>query len=230
MANSNLDTEFPGRLGAQLRAVRKKAGLTQGEVCRALGMRGAASRSYLHRLEAGKYPDVALRTVVRYLQACKAPIGKLSLRDGFAFMLELAQSGAFGEGEPMLTIAAEGSSLKLKQERRAALRARQKEREELDADVIRSLWVEVMPQITPLLPKGQVHFYTAYRNGVRAFYLAWKRAKREARGDDPAALVNAAFDTVERAGIEMRLVPAAVRKMREIVFDELLKRTPGRSR
>ena len=184
----------------------------------ATGLTASAGRAYVGKLERGEVPGVSLLSVVRYLRACKVPVGR--------FMLELAQAGVFGTAESILTVAAEGSSLKLKQERRAAHRARQKEREELDADVIRSLWVEVMPQIEPLLPRGRVHFYAAYRNGVKAFYLAWKRAQREAKGDDPTALVNAAFDTVERYGIEARLVPQAVRKMREIVFDELLKRTP----
>jgi hypothetical protein len=54
-------------------------------------MGATGSKSYVSRLEQGKIPKVAFTTVIRYLQACKAPIGK--------FMLELAQSGAFGEAE-----------------------------------------------------------------------------------------------------------------------------------
>ena len=45
---------------------------------------------------SGKSEGVASGRVVRYLQACKVPVGK--------FMLELAQSGAFGEAEQGLTI------------------------------------------------------------------------------------------------------------------------------
>ena len=78
-------------LGAQLKLARKAAGLTQADACLAMGMRSAASRCYLHRLEKGELRNVQLTTVVRYLQACKAPIGK--------FMIELVQSGAFGEAE-----------------------------------------------------------------------------------------------------------------------------------
>jgi hypothetical protein len=57
---------------------------------------------------------------------------------------------------------------------------------------------------------------------VKEFYRVWKLAQREAKGVDPTPLVLSAFDRVERAGIGRRLVPAAVRKMREVIFENLL--------
>ena len=56
-----------------------------------MGMKGVISCAYLHRLEKGELRNVGFMTVVGYLQACKEPISK--------FVLELAQSGAFGEVE-----------------------------------------------------------------------------------------------------------------------------------
>ena len=75
MAKSDSNCEPLRRLGAQLRTVRRAAGLTQAQVCLALGMKGISSRSYLHRLEKGDLNNVALMTIMRYLQACKAVRG-----------------------------------------------------------------------------------------------------------------------------------------------------------
>jgi hypothetical protein len=49
-----------------------------------------------------------------------------------------------------------------------------------------------------------------------------KRATRQARGSDPMPMVNYAFEQVEKKGLAMRLIPAIVRKVREIVFARLM--------
>jgi transcriptional regulator with XRE-family HTH domain len=108
---SDRNSEALRRLGIQLRMARKSAGLTQGQVCTAMGMKGVISRAYLHRLEKGELRNVGFMTVVGYLQACKEPISK--------FVLELAQSGAFGEVDAQCVMGftsqdSPGSSLKLR--------------------------------------------------------------------------------------------------------------------
>jgi transcriptional regulator with XRE-family HTH domain len=217
-----MSTDFLVRLGAGLKAERKKAGLTQTAVGLALGLKSPGGHGYVSCLESGKMGNVGIETVMYYLQACKAPIGK--------FMLELAQSGAFGEAEQGLTIAVDSSSssLKLSQEMRARVQQRNQrrgEREAEDAAIIVKLWNEVQAAIYPLLPRDPTIFLSHYLEGVRAFYRAWKLATRGALNHDPVLDVQMAFDRIEQAGLQ-RLVPAAVHKMREVVYDRLMRMTP----
>ena len=209
-------------LGSRLRAERKKAGLSQDAVGQALGLKQPWGHSYVGRLERGVTGDVGLSVVVQCLQACKAPVGKWSLRDGFAFMLELAQSGAFGEEEKGLAVIEDRS--KAEEARRAKAQQRNQrrwEREAEDAAIIAKLWSEVQTAIYPLLPRDPTVFLSQYLEGVRTFYRAWKLATRGAMNRDATLDVQMAFDRVEQAGVQ-RLVPAAVRKMREIVFGRLM--------
>jgi hypothetical protein len=142
-------------------------------------------------------------------------------------MLELAQSGAFGEVEQGLTIAVDSSSssLKLMDEKRAKaklLYQKRWKRESQDAAIVARLWSEVMPAVQRLLPQDPSRRLMApYLDGVRAMYRAWKLATRGAVNKDPVLDVQMAFDRIEQAGLQ-RLVPAAVHKMREIVFDRLM--------
>jgi hypothetical protein len=75
--------------------------------------------------------------------------------------------------------------------------------------------------IYPLLPKDPTIFLSHYLEGVRTFYRAWKLATRGALNHDPTLDVQTAFDRIEQAGLQ-RLVPAAVHKMREVVFSRLM--------
>jgi transcriptional regulator with XRE-family HTH domain len=208
------------QLGARLRAERKKAGLSQDVVAKALSQAGSSGHAYVSRLESGKVGDVGFLTVTRYLRTCKAPIGK--------FMLELAQSGAFGEAEQGLTVVVE-DKLKEAQAKRAKaklLYQKRWEREAQDSAIIVRLWSEVMPAIQSLLPSDPSRRLMApYLEGVRAMYRAWKQAVRGAVNRDPTPDVQMVFDRIEQAGLQ-RLVPAAVHKMREIVFDRLMAMTP----
>ena len=225
MAKSDLNCEPLRRLGAQLRTVRRAAGLTQAQVCLALGMKGISSRSYLHRLEKGDLNNVAFMTIMRYLQACKMPAGR--------FMLELAQSGAFSEAEAEDVRGF--TSQKLRGETsNEARRARGKLlyekrwlRKAHDADIVAKLWREVLPAIQPLLPADDPtrRLLAPYLEGVRTLYRAWKQAVRGAVNKDPTLDIQMAFDRIEKAGLRV-LVPAALRKMREIVFDRLMAMTP----
>jgi transcriptional regulator with XRE-family HTH domain len=239
-------------VGSRPRAVRKATGLSQDTVGTALGMKPFRGHAYVSDLEKGKLLNVGFLTVVRYLQACKAPIGR--------FMLELAQSGAFGEAEQGLTIVDDRGKAEEAKRAKAKLRSEKRwEREARDADIIARLWNEVQVAIRPLLPRVPTIFLSHYLEGVRAFYRAWKRATRGAvnrtrprlfpqaphpRGfapedGKPGAIrasfpvtplgeerdVRMAFDRIEQAGLRV-LVPAALHKMREIVFERLMARIP----
>jgi transcriptional regulator with XRE-family HTH domain len=210
-------------LGDRLRAVRRQAGMTQEAVGAALGLSDSTRHVYVGKLERGKLPGVSFRTLVRYLKACNMPIGR--------FMLEMAQSGAFGEAEQGLVVVddSSSSSLKLRDEKRAKaklLYQKRWERESQDAAIVARLWSEVMPAVQRLLPQDPSRRLMApYLEGVRAMYRAWKQAVRGAANRDPTSDVQMAFDRIEQAGLE-RLVPTAVHKMREIVFDRLMRMTP----
>ena len=218
-----MNTESSRHLGQKLKQIRKLSGLTQDQVGAAIGMSAVGSSSYVSRLEQGKIPKVALVTVVRYLQACKVPVGE--------FMLELAQSGAFGEAEAESVTGF--TSQKLRGETYdAAKRARAKlrydkrwERETQDAGIIAKLWLEVLAAMQPLLPPDPTRFMAHYLEVVRDFYRAWKLATRGALNRDSTLDIQMAFDRIERNAVE-RLVPAAVRKMREVVFNRLMAMTP----
>jgi transcriptional regulator with XRE-family HTH domain len=60
------------RLAAELRRLRKRAGLSQAGLARAMGREGKRSQNIVSRLERGdvKYPSLAL--VADYLRACRA--------------------------------------------------------------------------------------------------------------------------------------------------------------
>jgi hypothetical protein len=138
-------------------------------------------------------------------------------------MLELAQSGAFGEVEQGLTIVEDKARAdEVKRARAQQRNQRRGEREAEDSVIIVKLWNEVQAAIYPLLPKDPTIFLSHYLEGVRTFYRAWKLATRGALNHDPTLDVQMAFDRIEQAGLE-RLVPDAVRKMREIVFDRLMR-------
>jgi len=214
--------EFQRLVGARLRGERKKASLSQDAVARALGQTASSGHAYISRLESGKVGDVGFLMLTRYLQACKVPIGK--------FVVGLAQSGAFGEAEAEdvrgFTTQKPRDEASNEQARREKARVRDEKRvarEAQDAVIVSRLWVEVQSAIRPLLPPGQMHLVSSYLKGVKEFYRVWKLALREAKGVDPTPLVLSAFDRVERAGIERRLVPAAVRKMREVIFEHLCR-------
>ncbi len=213
----SLGEVFYRGLGRKLRKVRTQAGLRQEAVGLMMGLKPGSSQASLSRLEKGNVRCVRLDTIVGYLRACRAPIGK--------FMLELAQSGVFGEAEQGLTVVVE-DKLKNAQAKRAKaklLYQKRWERESQDSAIIARLWSEVMPAIQSLLPSDPSRrLMTPYLEGVRAMCRAWKQAVRGAVNHDPVPDVQMAFDRIEQAGVQ-RLAPAAVRKMREIVFDRLMR-------
>jgi len=206
-------------LGAELRGARKQVGMTQEAVGSALGLKDSARHVYVGKLERGELPGVSFRTVVRYLKACNVSIGK--------FMLELAQSGAFGETEAEdvrgFTSEKQVSNEQAKRARGKLLYEKRWQREAEDANIVARLWREVLPAVQPLLPADDPtrRLLAPYLEGVRALYRAWKLAVRGAVNKDPTLDVRMAFDRIEKAGLRV-LVPAALRKMREIVFDRLM--------
>ena len=205
-------------LGSRLRQERVKAGLSQDALGQAMGMKLPYGHSLVSRLESGKTRSVAFATVVRYLQACKALIGK--------FMLELAQSGVFGETEAEnvrgFTAEKQVSDEQAKRTKAKLSYEKRWEREAQDSAIIAQLWREVAAAIQPLLAQElpSRRLVAPYLEGVRALYRAWKQATRGAGNKDPTSDVKMAFDRIEQLGCQ-RLVPAAVRKMREVVFEKL---------
>ena len=103
------------------------------------------------------------------------------------------------------------------------------EREAADAAIIAKVWLEVQAAIQPLLPQDDPTrcFLAPYLVGVRMMFRAWKQATRGAVNKDPTLDVQIAFDRIERAGLEAKTIPAAVRKAREIVFARLMAMTPS---
>jgi len=150
-----------------------------------MGMKGVISRAYLHRLEKGEFRNIGFMTVVGYLRACKAPIGK--------FMIELVESGAFGEAEAQsvtgFTSQKPGGETSDEAKRAKAKLLYQKRwlREAQDADIIAKIWREVQAAIQPLLPADDPtrRLLAPYLEGVRALYRAWKLAVRGAADKDP---------------------------------------------
>jgi transcriptional regulator with XRE-family HTH domain len=231
MAESDSNRETLRRLGAGLRTVRKAAALTQAQVCAAMGMKTVSSRAHICRIEKGELRNVTFLSIMRYLHACKAPVGQ--------FMLGLAQSGVFGEAEAGPVVMDDSSSsrltvgqasAKLSQMKRAKAKRlydKRWEREAQDSAIVAKLWREVAVAIQPLLAQElpSRRFLAPYLEGVRALYRAWKQAVRGAGSKDPVPDIEIAFDRIEQLGCQ-RLVPGAVRKMREIVFTRLMERMP----
>jgi hypothetical protein len=169
-------------------------------------------------MESGKLGDIGFLMLSRYLQVCKVPVGR--------FVLELATSGAFGEAEQGLAIVEDRISNEQARRAKAKLvRERRTEREAQDADIVARLWIEVQVAIRPLLPNDPTIFLAPYLEGVRLYYRAWKQAVRGAVNRDPTLDVQMAFDRIELVGLQ-RLVPAAVRRMREVIFDRLQRARP----
>jgi transcriptional regulator with XRE-family HTH domain len=212
---------FYRELGRKLKEVRVQAGLRQEAVSVAIGFKPKSGQSYVSRLEKGSIRCVKLDTIVGYLRACKAPIGKS--------MLELAQSGAFGEVEQGLTVVEDKANAEQAKRAKAKLLYEKRWlREAQDADIVAKVWTEVQAAIQPLLAHEDPtrRLMVPYLQGVRSFYRAWKQAVHGVLNRDPVLDVQMAFDRVEQAGLEARLVPAAVHKMREIVFDRLMELMP----
>jgi transcriptional regulator with XRE-family HTH domain len=208
-------------LGRKLREIRRKAGLSQGRVGQEMGLKPPSCASYVYRLEHGKLTNVRFSTILRYLQACGTPVGR--------FMLELAQSGVFGEAEQGLVVVEDRTKIEgAKRAKAKLLYDKRWLREAEDAEIIRKLWTEVQAAIVPLFPSDpSLRLVTPYQQGVRTLYKAWKQAVRSTGGLDATLMVEMAFDRIEQLGIQKaNMVPAAVRKLREIVFERLMAMTP----
>jgi len=61
---------FPLEMAAVLREFRLKAGLTQTEVARHMGLRRSSGHSFVSQLETGRIEYPFLETIVLYLKAC----------------------------------------------------------------------------------------------------------------------------------------------------------------
>jgi transcriptional regulator with XRE-family HTH domain len=73
---NDLSVEFYPSLGQRLKEVRQKAGLQEPAVAREMGFKPSTGQVFISRMEHGKAANVTLGAVVRYLQACRTPVGK----------------------------------------------------------------------------------------------------------------------------------------------------------
>jgi transcriptional regulator with XRE-family HTH domain len=69
---------FTPEMGARLRAMRERAGLSQGQLMLLAGRLGKGAGMVASRLERGKIPYPSLGLVVDYLRACRAGFGQLA--------------------------------------------------------------------------------------------------------------------------------------------------------
>ena len=61
---------FPEKLGKRLVELRRKRGLTQGQVAELMGRTGKGSKTCVWRLEQGWFRSPSLRLLGDYLRAC----------------------------------------------------------------------------------------------------------------------------------------------------------------
>ena len=209
---------FYRELGRKLKEVRVQAGLRQEAVSVAIGFKPRSGQSYVSRLEKGSVRCVKLDTIIGYLRACKAPVGK--------FMMELARSGVFGEAESRISSTDCADKGRFETDKRAKAKLLYQKRwvrETQDAAIVVQVWTEVQAAIQPLLANEEPsrRLLAPYLEGARMMYRAWKQAVRGAVNKDPTLDVQMAFDRIEQAGCQ-RLVPAAVHEMRDVVFERLM--------
>jgi transcriptional regulator with XRE-family HTH domain len=69
---------FTPELGARLRALRERAGLSQGQLMLLAGRFGKGAGMVASRLERGKIPYPSLGLIVDYLRACRAGFRELA--------------------------------------------------------------------------------------------------------------------------------------------------------
>jgi transcriptional regulator with XRE-family HTH domain len=69
---------FPARLGARLRELRKRAGLTQRELAGLMGRSAATARPRITLLEQGRITFPTLAFIADYLRACRASFDDLA--------------------------------------------------------------------------------------------------------------------------------------------------------
>ncbi|MFO7650329.1 MAG: helix-turn-helix transcriptional regulator, partial [bacterium] len=69
---------FDASLGARLRGLRERVGLTQLALAVAMGRQGKGWHVWVSRLELGKYPNPALALIADYLRACRASISDIA--------------------------------------------------------------------------------------------------------------------------------------------------------
>ena len=146
-----------------------------------MGFKSNTGQVFISRLEHGKAAIVTLGAVVRYPRPARSRSG--------SFVLELAQSGAFGaaEAESVVGFVAqkptgETSNEEAKRAKSKLLHEKRREREARDADIVARLWREVQVAMQPLLPPDPTRFMGHYFEVVRDFYRAWKLTTRGAGG------------------------------------------------
>ena len=70
---------FSAEMARELRILRKKARLSQGEVARRMGRTGVHAKSYISRLERGTIKRPYLDTIVSYLHVCGARMSDFAM-------------------------------------------------------------------------------------------------------------------------------------------------------
>jgi len=82
------------RLGPRLAALRRRAGLTQEELARRMGM-SSPNKRMMVRIENGRTGNPGLASVARYLRACRAGfVDVLDLLDGYTRQAPIPEARA----------------------------------------------------------------------------------------------------------------------------------------
>jgi transcriptional regulator with XRE-family HTH domain len=69
---------LPKEVGARLRQLRRKAGLTQAEVALRMGRPGPSGKSYVCQIERGYMPGLTFNAVMDFLKACGANVSAIA--------------------------------------------------------------------------------------------------------------------------------------------------------
>jgi transcriptional regulator with XRE-family HTH domain len=197
---------FDAALGARLRELRRRAGLTQLGLAVAMGRQGTGWHVWVSRLELGKYPNPSLVILADYLRACRATFADIAdLLDRYTKLPVKAEvrrratvRAAVAKWTTPDRLAAIKYDVKVAQareragrgpepaEKRAARVVRQQQRED-EARQLRRLVVEVINR-EKLVPGPRVEGY------LQAYAAKLARVLRRASPDDRAAAAQAALD------------------------------------
>jgi transcriptional regulator with XRE-family HTH domain len=219
---------FDAELGARLRALRERAGLSQRALARAMGRESAGWYQLLGRLERGVYPNPGLALVVDYLRVCRASLADIAdLLDRYTSLplkaevrSRAAVRAAVAKQSARDRLAAIKYDVKTAQareragrspepaEKRAERVVRQQLRE-AEARQLRRLVVEVINR-EKLVPEPRVEGY------LQAYAAKLARVLRRATPEDRAAAAQAALDEFLVAS---RLPPELVGPVHDAVVE-----------
>ncbi len=214
---------WTGELGAALRTIRRRAGLTQAQVAEAMGGRGRTGHVAVSRLETGKATQPTFGLVADYLRACGASFADLApVLDAYTSQPTIASERVRAAAANLAETLPPGAGLKLT---RYAAKGRVADDEKVSADVrferlrrtARSLVLrerlEACLHVAAGRPGVSLLDFAALCAYGRAVWGALGRVRRRRRGD--------CADEV--AAVEPRYADAGSAEQRAAVRDAVLE-------